>query len=55
MALCPINADNWRLNNLMRVLWEQHATWTRMTIISIAEALPDEAQTTTRLLELSAE
>jgi len=26
-----------------------------MTIISIAEALPDEAQTTTRLLELSAE
>jgi len=32
------------------MLWEQHATWTRMTIISIAEGLPDEAQTITRLL-----
>jgi hypothetical protein len=50
MALRPVNADNWQLNNLMRMLWEQHATWTRMTIISIAEGLPDEAQTTMRLL-----
>ena len=50
MALCPINANNWQLHNLMRMLWEQHATWTRMTIISIAEGLPDEAQTTARLL-----
>ena len=50
MALCPVDADNRQLNNLMRLLWEQLATWTRMTIISIAEGLPDEAQTTMRLL-----
>jgi hypothetical protein len=50
MASCPIRTGSRQLNNLMRMLWEQHATWTRMTIISIAEALPDEAQTITRLL-----
>ncbi len=55
MASCPTQTGSCQLNNLMRMLREQHATWTRMTIISIAEALPDEAQTTTRLLELSAE
>lgn len=44
------NMGSWQLNNLMRMLWEQHAGWTRMTIISIAEGLPDEAQTTMRLL-----
>ena len=38
------------LNNLMRMLWEQHAAWTRMTIISIAEGLADEEVTTQRLL-----
>ncbi|MGI6144581.1 MAG: acetylglutamate kinase [Peptococcia bacterium] len=38
------------LNNLMRMLWEQHAAWTRMTIISIAEGLADEELTTQRLL-----
>ncbi|MDD3298520.1 MAG: hypothetical protein WCS98_05240 [Bacillota bacterium] len=30
------------LNNTMRMLWEQHAAWTRMTIISIVEGLADE-------------
>ena len=50
MASCPTRTGSCQLNNLMRMLWEQHATWTRMTIISIAEALPDEAQTITRLL-----
>lgn len=38
------------LNNVMRMLWEQHAAWTRMTIISIVEGLADEALTTQRLL-----
>lgn len=32
------------------MLWEQHAAWTRMTIISIAEGLADEELTTQRLL-----
>ncbi|WP_225445410.1 hypothetical protein [Paenibacillus arenosi] len=36
--------------NVMRMLWEQHVAWTRMTIISIAEGLADEEQTTKRLL-----
>jgi len=38
------------LNNLIRMLWEQHSAWTRMTIISIAEGLADEQATTQRLL-----
>ncbi len=50
MSVCPIETEVCRLNNLMRMLWEQHATWTRMTIISIAEGLRDEEQTTRRLL-----
>ncbi len=50
MAKCPLAAGNCQLNNVMRMLWEQHATWTRQTIISIAEGLPDERQTTERLL-----
>lgn len=50
MSLCPLMTDFCRLNNLMRMLWEQHATWTRMTIISIAEGLEDVEETTTRLL-----
>ncbi|WP_245583580.1 acetylglutamate kinase [Paenibacillus assamensis] len=36
--------------NLMRMLWEQHVAWTRMTVISIAEGLADEEETTKRLL-----
>ncbi|MCR8845330.1 acetylglutamate kinase [Paenibacillus sp. SC116] len=39
-----------QLMNLMRTLWEQHVAWTRMTIISIAEGLADEAAVTQRLL-----
>jgi hypothetical protein len=50
MALCPQETDFFYLNNLMRMLWEEHATWTRMTIISIAESLADEDQVTKRLL-----
>jgi len=34
----------------MRMLWEQHVAWTRMTIISIAEDLPDLEPVTNRLL-----
>lgn len=38
------------LKDLMRLLWEQHVYWTRMTIISIANDLPDLGPTTERLL-----
>jgi hypothetical protein len=38
------------LTNLMRLLWEQHVYWTRMTILSIAHDLPDLSPTIERLL-----
>ncbi|MCE5284454.1 MAG: hypothetical protein LLG02_01200 [Pelosinus sp.] len=38
------------LMNSMRILWEQHVAWTRMTIISIAHCLPDLDFTVKRLL-----
>jgi len=38
------------LRDFMRLLWEQHVYWTRMTIISIVNELPDEEATTNRLL-----
>lgn len=38
------------LNNNMRMLWEEHVAWTRMTIISIAANLPDLDLVTRRLL-----
>ncbi|HBR01207.1 MAG TPA: hypothetical protein DD738_01180 [Ruminiclostridium sp.] len=38
------------LRNLMRMLWEQHITWTRLTITSMVFNLPDVEPTTNRLL-----
>jgi hypothetical protein len=35
----------------MRFVWLQHVYWTRMVLISIAERLKDEADTTARLLQ----
>lgn len=38
------------LNNQLRLLWEQHVVWTRLTIISMAFGLPDVEMVTKRLL-----
>lgn len=38
------------LINTLRMLWEQHIVWTRMTIISIITGLPDVNLVTQRLL-----
>lgn len=55
MNSCPVNTSVCRLNNSMRLVWAQHAAWTRMTIISIAEGLADETATTARLLRNAAD
>lgn len=38
------------LTNALRMLWEQHIAWTRMTIISMIAGLPDVDLVTQRLL-----
>ena len=39
------------LHDGMRMLWEQHVAWTRLTIVSFAAGNPDLAQTQARLLQ----
>lgn len=52
-----IRQDHWEwtpskveLNRNLRALWEQHVYWTRLTVNSIADGLPDVKSTTERLL-----
>jgi hypothetical protein len=45
-----ISKQEVRLSNAMRLAWEQHVYWTRMTINSIAFNLPDIEAVTARLL-----
>ncbi|WP_256218467.1 hypothetical protein [Bacillus sp. MUM 116] len=45
-----ISEQKFRLSNAMRLVWEQHVYWTRMTINSIAFDLPDVDAVTARLL-----
>lgn len=41
--------------NAMRKLWEEHVTWTRLYIISVAADLPDKDVTAQRLLQNQAD
>ncbi len=38
-------------NQEMRKLWEDHITWTRFYIVSVAGSLPDQAPTAARLFQ----
>lgn len=53
--ICPftpgISKAEANLSNEMRMLWEQHITWTRLAILSIVKSLPDEDLVTKRLLQ----
>ena len=45
-----ITKTAFNLSNHLRLLWEQHITWTRLTIISMVFDLPDVELVTQRLL-----
>lgn len=45
-----ISKSRLALNNHLRLLWEQHVVWTRLTIISMVFDLPDVDLVTGRLL-----
>jgi hypothetical protein len=54
-AYRPVYSNAWTpsmvgLNQNLRALWEQHVYWTRLTVNSIVDRLPDEKETTARLL-----
>lgn len=50
MAADRISASELALRNEMRKLWEDHVTWTRMVIVSVAADLPDRQAAVGRLL-----
>lgn len=45
-----ISANEMKLRNALRSLWDQHVAWTRMTILSAAEDSPDLELVVNRLL-----
>jgi hypothetical protein len=49
-APAPVSASELALRNGMRKLWEDHVTWTRVVIISVAAGLPDGDAAVNRLL-----
>ena len=49
-AHAPVSQSELALRTAMRKLWEDHVTWTRMVIVSVAGDLPDRQAAVGRLL-----
>lgn len=47
----PISRAVFNLSNQIRLLWEQHITWTRLTTVSMVFDLPNVTLVTNRLLK----
>jgi hypothetical protein len=50
-----ITPKEFALHNGMRVLWEDHVTWTRLAVISLVAGTPDTEATVERLLKNQAD
>ena len=46
-----VTQKEFALHNGMRVLWEDHVTWTRLAVISLVAGTPDTQATVARLLK----
>ena len=50
-AEAKAKVDEQAFHDAMRKLWEDHITWTRLTIVSLSNDLPDSGPTVQRLLQ----
>src|SRR5215217_8746074 len=50
-AEAKAKVDAGAFHDAMRKLWEDHITWTRLTIVSLSNDLPDTGPTVQRLLQ----
>ena len=49
-SVADVSANELKLRNDMRVLWDDHVTWTRLAVISLVGGTPDTEATVARLL-----